>query len=145
MNEKHFRLGVIGPIELSLAASKIAVSKAADRDTREFAGFELSEAIGVTSVLKELRTAVPAMDAKARAAITTLKNTPQGELFDKAYIQAQLDNHIVMRDLAQNYLKNSAGKTSMAEIHTRHIATLMLSSCTEHIALTTRILDGLTA
>src|ERR1700761_746460 len=53
-NEKDFRMGVIGPAELSLATSQIAVNKATNKNAKEVAGFELTEAIAVTGVLKDL-------------------------------------------------------------------------------------------
>ena len=140
--EKEFRQRVIGPAELSLVTSQIAVSKAANKYAKEFAGFELEEAKAVTSVLKDLGTPVPAMNAKAQATLTQIKTTT-GAAFDKVYIQAQLENHEFLRDLAQNYLKNSMGKTSPAESQTRHLATLALAAFKEHVALTQHILDQL--
>ena len=140
--EKEFRQGVIGPAELSLVTSQIAVNKATNKYAKEFAGFELEEAKAVTSVLKDLGTPVPAMNAKAQATLTKIK-TATGAAFDKAYIQAQLDNHEFLRDLAQNYLKNSVGKTSPAESQTRHLATLALAVFKEHVALTKQILGQL--
>ena len=140
--EKEFRQGVIGPAELSLATSQIAVSKATNKYAKEFAGFELEEAKAVTSVLKDLGTPVPPMNAKAQATLAKIK-TSTGATFDKAYIQAQLENHEFLRDLAQNYLKNSMGKTSPAESQTRHLATLALATFKEHVALTKQILAQL--
>ncbi|MDO7849944.1 DUF4142 domain-containing protein [Hymenobacter sp. M29] len=143
--EKEFRQGVIGPAELSLATSQIASTKATQKNAKEFAGFELTEAIAVTTVLKDLGTPVPAPDAKAQATLAKIKNTPAGAAFDKAYIQAQLENHEFLRDLAQNYLKNSAGKTTPAESQGRHLATLALATFKEHVAITKRILGELGA
>ena len=140
--EKEFRQGVIGPAELSLVTSQIAVNKATNKYAKEFAGFELEEAKAVTSVLKDLGTPVPAMNAKAQATLTKIK-TATGAAFDKAYIQAQLENHEFLRDLAQNYLKNSMGKTSPAESQTRHLATLALAVFKENVALTKQILGQL--
>ncbi len=142
-NEKEFRQGVIGPAELSLATSQIAVSKATNRNAKEFAGFELEEAIAVTTVLKDLATPVPPMDAKAQATLDKIKTTPAGLAFDKTYIQAQLENHEFLRDLAMDYLKNAAGKTDTAESHGRHLATLSLAVFKEHVAITKRILSEL--
>jgi len=122
--EKDFRMGVIGPAELSLVTSQIAVTKATQKNAKEFAGFELEEAKAVTTVLKDLGTPMPAMDAKATATLNKIKNAKKGMEFDKAYIQAQLENHEFLRDLAMNYLKNSMGKTSPAESQGRHLATL---------------------
>jgi putative membrane protein len=141
--EKEFRQGVIGPAELSLATSLIAVSKASQKNAKEFAGFELEEAKSVTAVLKDLGTSVPTMDAKAQATLNKIKTAAKGSAFDKAYIQAQLENHEFLRDLAQSYLKNSMGKTSPAESQTRHLATLALAVFKEHVAITKRILGEL--
>ena len=142
-NEKEFRQGVIGPAELSLASSRIASTKATQKNAKEFAGFELTEAIAVTTVLKDLATPVPAPDAKAQATLAKIKSMPAGAAFDKAYIQAQYENHVFLRDLATDYLKNSAGKTSPAESQTRHLATLALANFKEHVAMTKRILGEL--
>ena len=142
-NEKEFRQGVIGPAELSLITSEIAVNKALQKNAKEFAGFELEEAKSVTSVLKQLGTSVPSMDAKSTATLNKIKSASSGIDFDKAYIQAQLENHEFLRDLAQNYLKNSTGKTEHAEFHTRHLATLALAVFKEHVILTKRILGEL--
>jgi predicted outer membrane protein len=143
-NEKEFRMKVIGPAELSLATSQIAVGKATNKNAKEFAGFELGEAIAVTGVLKDLGTPVPPMDAKAKATLEKIKSTPAGPEFDKAYIKAQLENHEFLRDLAQNYI--SKGKMAgAAENQGRHLATLSLAVFKEHVAITSRILKELGA
>jgi putative membrane protein len=143
-NEKEFRMGVIGPAELSLATSQIAVGKATNKNAKEFAGFELGEAIAVTGVLKDLATPVPPMDAKAKATLEKIKSTPAGPEFDKAYIKAQLENHEFLRDLAQNYI-NKGKLAGAAENQGRHLATLSLAVFKEHVAITSRILKELGA
>ena len=142
-NEKEFREGVIGPAQLSLLTSQIAVDKATNRNAKEFAGFELTEAIAVLEVLKDLNTPIPAFDAEAQATLTKIQTTPAGLEFDKAYIQAQLKNHEFLRDLAMDYLQNAAGKTEPAEKEGRHLATLSLAVYKEHVAITRRILTEL--
>lgn len=145
-NEKDFRLGVIGPAMLSLATSEIAVDKATDANTKEFAGFELGEAQAVTKVLKELKTPVPEMDEKAKATLNKIKTAEKGEAFDKAYIMAQLENHEFLRDHAADYLKNaSSGSSDMAEQQGQHLATLALATFKEHVMITTRISKELKA
>lgn len=42
-NEKEFRMGVIGPADLSLATIEIATEKATQKNAKEFAGFELTD------------------------------------------------------------------------------------------------------
>ena len=143
-NAKDFSEGVIGPAELSLATSKIAVDKATNANAKEFAGFELTEAIAVTTVLKDLGTAEPPMDAKAKATLDKITNAAAGPDFDKAYISAQLDNHKFLRDLAEAYLKNPApAADDLPEREGRHLATLSLAVFKEHVAITTRILAEL--
>lgn len=145
-NEKQFRMGVIGPAQLSLVTSQIAVDKARQANTKEFAGFELTEAIAVTTVLKMLRTPVPPMDAKAQATLEKIRTSPQGEAFDRAYITAQHENHVFLRDLAESFLRNSSPNTkNMAEMHAQHLATLALAVFKEHVAITARIMRELGA
>ena len=145
-NAKEFSMAVISRAELSLVTSKIAVDRATKADAKEFAGFELTEAIAVTTVLKELGTPVPTMTAKAKATLDMITNAPTGPEFDKAYISAQLDNHKELRDLTQAYLGHPAPpKSNMAESQGRHLGTLALATFKEHVAITQRILGELQA
>ena len=130
--EKQFRMGVIGPATLSHVTSEIAVDRATNPAAKEFANFELREAIAVLAVLKSLGTPTPPMDAKSKATLAKIKSS-HGAAFDKAYIMAQLANHEFLRDLSETYLNNSAGHTSMAEMHGRHLATLTLATFKEHV------------
>lgn len=137
---RQFSMGVIGPAMLSLATSQIAVDRARKADAREFAGFELTEAIAVTTVLKQLGTPVPPMDAKAQATLDKIRSAAPGAAFDRAYIDAQYENHVFLRDLATAYLGNSPlNPNDMAEMHGRHLATLALATFKEHTMITQRI------
>ena len=145
-NVKEFGMAVIGRAELSLVTSKIAVDRASKADAKEFAGFELTEAIAVTTVLKDLGTPIPTMTAKAKATLEKIQNAPAGPEFDKAYIAAQLQNHEELRDLTQAYLgPPPPPKTNMAESQGRHLGTLSLAVFKEHVAITQRILQELQA
>ena len=142
MTEADFRKGVMGPAMLSLAASQIAVDKATSPAALEFANFELREAIGVTTVLKEMKTPAPPMNAAAKATLAKIKSTPKGAEFDKVYMPAQLANHEFLRDLANSYLANSKRHTSMAEMHGRHLAMLTLGTFKEHVVHCKDFLQG---
>lgn len=143
---QQFSMGVIGPAMLSLAISQIAVDRARKADAREFAGFELAEAIAVTTVLKQLGTPVPPMDAKAQATLDKIRSAAPGAAFDRAYIDAQYENHVFLRDLATAYLGNSPlNPSDMAEMHGRHLATLALATFKEHTMITQRIARELRA
>ena len=145
-NEELLRLAIIGPAELSLVTSQLAVEKATNKNTKEFAGFELTEAIAVTTVLKELGTPVPTPDGKAKATLEKLKSAEKGAAFDEAYITAQLENHEFLRDTAADYLERTQGsKENKAEQQTQHLATLALATFKEHVAITRRISGELKA
>lgn len=144
-NEELFRKGVIGPAELSLISSELALKKAAQANAKEFAGFELGEAIAITTVLKELGTPVPAPDPMGQEIMSKLE-AASGADFDKLYIKAQLANHEFLRDHAEDYLKESDPKTSdPAEQQTQHLATLALAVFKEHVAICKRIFGELNA
>lgn len=145
-NAKEFAMAVISRAELSLATSKIAVDRASKADAKEFAGFELTEAIAITTVLKDLGTPVPTMTAKAKATLEKITNASAGPEFDKAYIQAQYDNHVELRDLTQSYLgQPTPPKSDMAENQGRHLGTVALATFKEHVIITHRILEELQA
>lgn len=144
LTEKDFRMGVVGPATLSRIVSQLAVLRATQADTREFARFELREAIAVTTVLRELKTPTPPMDAKAKATLAKIRSAAPGREFDVAYITAQHDNHIFLMNLATAYLKNTTpSEPTFAEQQGRHLATLALNQFTEHVELTARILSEL--
>ena len=143
---KQFSMGVMGPAQLSLATSQIAVDRARKADAREFAGFELIEAIAVTTVLKELGTPVPPMDAKSKAILEEIRAAAAGAAFDRAYIDAQYENHVFLRDLATAYLGTKPqDPNEMAEMQGRHLATLALATFKEHVLITQRIARELQA
>jgi len=60
--------------------------------------------------------------------------------FDRAYITAEYQNHVILRDLAQAYLTNSdPGTADAGERHGRHLASLAHFAFTEHTVITHRI------
>ncbi len=134
----QFYMGVLGPAELSLSTSQLAVQKATQKSAHEFAGFELGEAITVNMVLKDIGAAAPATTTNGATTIQTMK-TSAGAAFDRAYIGFQLENHEFLRNLADAYLHNSAGATDPLEKQGRHLAMLMLAVFKEHVAICKRI------
>ena len=144
MTAKQFYMGVIGPATLSRIVSGIGVDKATNAHAKEFANFELREAIAVTTVLTEMGTPTPPLDATGKAILAKLKSS-DGAAFDKTFIMAQLSNHEFLRDLASTYLANSSGHTGMEETHGRHLALLTLNEFKEHVVITKNILAELQA
>lgn len=143
MTEKDFRNLLIGPATLSYLTSEMAVDRATNPRAKEFANFELREATGVLTVLKSLNTPKPPQDALSKQTLDKIKMSGNGMDFDRNYIQAQLENHEYLRDMAQSYLDNSKGQTSMPEMHGRNLATLALGTFKEHVVICKDILGEL--
>lgn len=92
------------------------------------------------TVLKNLETPTPAIESKQQETLNKIETTPAGAEFDKAYIQAQLENHEELYELADNYLNNSDPETSdPAEQQGRNLATLSRATFKEHVLICKRI------
>jgi len=142
----QFAAQVVGRAELSRITSEIAVNKAHRDDAKEFAGLELMEANTVLKILVELGTPVPPMGAEAQATLAHIRDAEAGTVFDKAYIGAQHQNHVFLRDMAAAYRKNAdTSSPSVDERHGRQIASLGLFAFTEHVVITNHILQALSA
>ena len=86
------------------------------------------------------------MTAKAKGTLEKITSASAGPEFDKAYIQAQYDNHVELRDLTTAYLGHpTPSKSNMAEGQGRHLGTLSLAVFKEHVMITQRILGELQA
>lgn len=140
-----FWKGVVGPATLSVLASKIAVDKATDQDAKDFANFELREALAVATIMNNLGITVPPMQEGATAFLASLESTPPGPEFDRIYVEAELANHEFLRDLAGSYLSNGDSSAHGEEGQTRLLATLAITAFKEHVVLTKNILDRLNA
>lgn len=138
VNEESFRTGIMPRAQLSIRASQLAVDKATQKNAKEFAGFELEEAIAVVKVLTDMGTAVAPENEEGNAFIEKLK-AASGNEFDRLYMEAELTNHEFLRDLAKSYLGNGVERTTAAEKEAQHLATLTLFAFNEHVALCKRI------
>ena len=136
---------VLPRAELSLVTSQEAVAKTSNKNAKEFAGFELGEAITVNMVIKDMGITSPALGADAEALLADMKKDSEGRNFDRAYIAFQLANHEYLRNLADGYLNNTVATTDKDEKHGRHMASLMLGVFKEHVAICKRISGELKA
>ena len=141
----QFFSGLIGPATLSAAASRIAVDKASRTDIRQFANFELREAVAVVAILRSLDTPVGPQSAESEDLLEKLKAVPAGTEFERTYITAELANHEFLRDLAESYLKAATGTADAAEQHGRHLAALALTAFKEHVVLSKNIVEAMGA
>ncbi len=141
VNENDFREGIMPRAQLSKAACEIALEKATADSVKQFAGWELMEATTVIKVLEDGGTRVAPLAAEAAGFLDKLKGL-NGKEFDKEYMQAELSNHEVLRDLASNFIEGYdeqvAGKQEIG-----HVANLALFAFTEHVGLCKNIINGL--
>lgn len=143
---KQFSDLVVGRADLSRAASEVAVGKLARADAKEFAELEFMEARTVLQILQDLGTPAPAMSTETTSALHSITGAAEGSVFDKAYMTAEYQNHVFLKDLAAAYLQNSdASSESAEERHGRHVAELALFAFTEHVVITRRIVGQLTS
>lgn len=104
---------------LSLATSRVAVTKAGDPMVKEFAKWEVGEQETIADILKSMETGgkvegalkppsedevEKTLDAEGKASLDKLKGTSGAE-FDKAYVSAQLDGHKKLLTIQEAYLK----------------------------------------
>jgi predicted outer membrane protein len=137
--EAQFRTAIAPLAQMSMMSSQLATTQAANQYAKQFAGFELAETTAMMSILKDMGTTPPPMDAKSQAVMTQMKSMT-GAAFDKAYIAAQVQTHQQLNTLTSSYLASAApSATNMMEKHGRHIAMLASTSIKEHLALTQRI------
>jgi predicted outer membrane protein len=144
-NQQQYRAKMMRVGTLSMMSSQIAVQRASNRDVRAFATFELNETTALATILREMGTAAPVMNAQDRALLNALRNA-RGIAFDRAYIRAQYDAHVFARNLTTSYLASArANRNRPNEMHARHIATLSLPTINEHIVHSQTILAQLRA
>ena len=140
--EADFRtvLGAAGTV--SLMSAQTGVDKASNDMVKEFAKFEVDEQKTVSSILKELKTPMPSMTEADKAKLASLKSTDKGAAFDRMFVQGQLDQHMVLKDICETYLDNGKG-TDAASKEARHLAMLALSTINQHIAQAKELLAAL--
>jgi len=142
----EFYRGLIGPATLSVAASRLAVNKAADADTRRFAGFELREATAVVAILQGRGVTARPAGPDGVALLRRLESS-DGAHFDRAYVAAQLASHEFLCDLAESYLATATGPAAAdgVEAHCRDLAKLALAAFQEHVFVSREIARALGA
>lgn len=138
VTELEFRNGVFPRAQLSLLACQLAVAKATNKNAKEFAGFELMEATAVIEVLKEVGTAVPAIDAASQAFLSELESL-EGIAFDRAFMKAEQENHEWLRDFTKDFLNSPPEAGSAADPEVRRLAKVAHYAFTEHVAMSKNI------
>jgi hypothetical protein len=138
----QFAALAIGWVDLSRAASRIAVEEASRGDVRKFAAHELMKAETIVALLEDLGTPVPQMGGERWAALAQIINAPAGRAFDTVYMATSYENHAYLRDVTAAFLRNSHASDSR-EHYGRQLAQAALSAFTEHTGDAHRVLREL--
>ncbi len=139
-NEKEFRMNLSGPGTLSLKTANIAVDKATNPEVKEFAQFEKDEQETLAKVLKDLNTPDAVPTEKDKATLDMLNKAAKGPEFDKAFVKAQYDTHLVLQSIGEGYLKNAdMGSKDPVEKEGQHLAMLSGSTIRQHIATSSKL------
>jgi len=129
----------------SLAASRVALTKASDDDVKQFARFEVAEQETIADVLKAMRDpAQPAsgqvkppadpevtgqLDPKGRAMLDKLEQAKSGKAFDLEYIRGQVEGHQALLKIQEAYLASGKDREMIG------VAKLARGQIREHLAL----------
>lgn len=128
---------------LSLVTSRMAVQKAQNPQTKQFAQFEVAEQETIAEVLKSMQganittgqgaatnaEADAHLDDKGKAILKKLQDAKAGTDFDKEYVKAQTEGHNELLKIQETYI--GAGKVR-EEVN---VAKLARGQVKEHLTL----------
>ena len=130
---------------LSLAASRLALSKAKNALVKQFAGFETAEQDTIADILKakmmpdakpmgEVKGPTDAeiaskLDQKGKDMLEKMRAMKAGPEFDRAYLKAQLEGHKELLTIQEDYLKVAD------DLDETNVAKLARGMIKEHLAL----------
>lgn len=141
ITDTNWRFSVTSLTTLSKQMSQIAVSKATNRQIRQFATFELEECIALVDVLADAGIGEPAVAMQDEAALFNMKNAAAGRTFDEHYLHSQLQLHERLEIITKTYLKQ-VSHSSPKDSLTRRFGVLTLATCREHLCLLQQIIQS---
>lgn len=114
----------------ALRTSQLALSRAGSPAVREFAQFEVREQTGISQVLMEISgmRSPPPPDPRMAAMAAELARS-RGPMFDRLYVQGQIEGHQRLLRIQEDYLRG--GRNA----HLRHVATLSRGQILDHLTL----------
>ncbi|MGX7705920.1 DUF4142 domain-containing protein [Methylobacterium sp. Gmos1] len=129
----------------SLAASRVALTKASDDDVKQFARFEVAEQETIADVLKAMRDPSQAvsgqvkppaepevtgqLDPKGKAMLDKLDQAKSGKAFDGEYVRGQIEGHQALLKIQEAYLGSGKDREALS------VAKLARGQIREHLAL----------
>ncbi|WP_279356411.1 DUF4142 domain-containing protein [Methylobacterium indicum] len=133
----------------SLAASRVALTKASDEHVKQFARLEVAEQETIADVLKAMRDPAqvatgqvkpPAepevtgqLDPKGKAMLDKLDQAKSGKAFDREYLRGQIEGHQALLKIQETYLASGKDRENLG------VAKLARGQIREHLALLTEI------
>ena len=128
------RIAALG--STSLKTSQLALTKASNAEVKMFAKFEAAELETMGKILKEMGTPAPVEDKEGKDVLAKLTSL-NGAAFDKAFMQAQVDTHLKLKEAVSALMKASTDK------HVQHVTSLALATIQEHTERGTMLLNKL--
>jgi putative membrane protein len=132
INDFEYRIAVLSKMTLSMLASQLALAKGDNKYTKEFAGFELIEAIAVTEVMQEICIQKNEITVQDQGFLSELEKL-HGRNFDKMYMKLELENHLLLKNLTELFLSGSSAGKFAPDAETRRLAKMILLTLNEHI------------
>jgi predicted outer membrane protein len=114
----------------ALRTSQLALRQAAMPMVRQFAEFEVREQTGISQILMDMAgpMAPPPPDPRMAAMEAQLMRM-RGPVFDRMYVQAQVEGHQMLLRIQEDYLRGGRNQ------HVRHIATLSRGQILDHLTV----------
>lgn len=127
-----YRQATLAISTISREASEIALRRATNARVRTFAGLERAEQLTLEQVMSGLQNPPLApIDAQHRTALAKLNGLPEGNEFDSAYVNAEIEGHESLLSVQESLLRVHPAPTTD---HV-HIAFFMRTFIHEHLTL----------
>jgi putative membrane protein len=127
---------------VALQSSELALQKAEDEDVKQFATFEVDEQKGLAEVLRSMMdpagtaSATPAQPDQKHAAMMQRLQQARGEMFDREYVQAQLQGHQELLQLQESFIRSGSNNREAT-----NVAKLAAGRIREHVAVLENLLS----
>jgi putative membrane protein len=130
VGDQRYAVDTLSAGSAALLTSRMALSRASLPMVRQFAEFEVREQTGVAQILTEISgmRSPPPPDPRMAAVAEQLRRTA-GSVFDRLYVQGQIEGHTQLLRIQETYLRGGRNP------HIRHIATLSRGQILDHLAV----------
>jgi len=130
VGDQRYAMDTLSAGSAALLTSRMALSRAASQTVRQFAEFEVREQTGIAQILTEISgmRSPPPPDPRMAAMADQLRRTG-GSVFDRLYVQGQIEGHTQLLRIQETYLRGGRNP------HIRHIALLSRGQILDHLTV----------